>query len=477
MTIQHGAVADILGIGFGPANIALAIALAESKAPFSIQFLERRDVPGWHPDMLLDGADIQNNPLRDFVTPRNPRSKFTFINFLHEQGRLFDYLNLGLEFPLRKDYARYIVWVASHFREIVEYGRDIQSIDVIEPRTSRGTKLYEVRTSDGAVYLARSLVMGTGRTPNIPSAFRSLLGSEIFHFTEYLGRIKAMPQSPAGGPRRFCVVGGSQSAIEITLDLLKRFPGCEVVNVSRNFSYRLKDTSPFSEHVYFPEFVDLFFDAPSKSKDALWEQLKYTNYSSADANVIQELYLKMYEQRLEGGNAIRLMFNSNVERVTTNSGRVSLDIRNIHTGKVESVAVHAVVLATGFRNLGTGPNGERYPALLANLAGSLKSTADGVLEIGRDYELSGRSGGDAVPPIYLNGLCESSHGFGDAGSFSLLAIRSDRIGRSLARQLGGMEEPGQRRREIPTHLVPEFSGVRYASHAVASAANGQAAIP
>jgi len=32
-----------------------------------------------------------------------------------------------------------------------------------------------------------------------------------------------------------------------------------------------------------------------------------------------------------------------------------------------------------------------------------------------------------LPPLYINGLCEASHGFGDAGSFSLLSVRSDTI--------------------------------------------------
>ena len=31
------------------------------------------------------------------------------------------------------------------------------------------------------------------------------------------------------------------------------------------------------------------------------------------------------------------------------------------------------------------------------------------------------------PPLFLNGLCESSHGIGDAGSFSLLSVRAGRI--------------------------------------------------
>lgn len=102
---------DVLGIGFGPANIALAIALEELMPNINVKFFEMRERSMWQPEMLIDRSDIQNNPLRDLVTPRNPRSKYTFINYLYEQGRLFEYLNLGIQFPLRKEYAYYIVTV------------------------------------------------------------------------------------------------------------------------------------------------------------------------------------------------------------------------------------------------------------------------------------------------------------------------------------------------------------------------------
>lgn len=89
---------DVVGIGFGPANLALAIALEEAGFAGSCLFLERRPSPQWQPEMLLPRSDIQNHPCRDLVTPRNPRSRYTFMNFLFENGRLFEHLNLGIEF-------------------------------------------------------------------------------------------------------------------------------------------------------------------------------------------------------------------------------------------------------------------------------------------------------------------------------------------------------------------------------------------
>src|ERR1700712_4651544 len=92
---------DLVGVGFGPANIGLAVALEESGWSGSTLFLERLPAPDWQPGMLLDGADIQHHPLRDFVTPRNPLSPYSFLNFLKQEGRLFQFLNLDIAFPLR----------------------------------------------------------------------------------------------------------------------------------------------------------------------------------------------------------------------------------------------------------------------------------------------------------------------------------------------------------------------------------------
>ena len=93
-------------------------------------------------------------------------------------------------------------------------------------------------------------------------------------------------------------------------------------------------------------------------------------------------------------------------------------------------SLDAVVLATGFRNLGLGEADESCPAILNDLYEFLAVNNDGVLDIQRDYSLHAKSG-RSVPPIYLNGLCESSHGYGDAGSFSLLALRAAEIFGSL----------------------------------------------
>jgi L-ornithine N5-oxygenase len=53
----------------------------------------------------------------------------------------------------------------------------------------------------------------------------------------------------------------------------------------------------------------------------------------------------------------------------------------------------------------------------------------------------------------MNGICESTHGFGDAGSFSLLALRSWTIANALMTDLRAAVEPRPRRITEPPLAV------------------------
>jgi L-ornithine N5-monooxygenase len=427
---------DVLGIGFGPANIALAVALQESGFRGEALFLERRPSAQWHPDMMLGGCDIQNHPCRDLVTPRNPRSRYTFINFLHENELLFEHLNLGLEFPLRKEYAAYIGWVASFFRERVKYGTEVVGLELEESEQP----VYRITSAEGEAFRGRAVVLAPGRTPYVPAQFAGLVGARVFHLTDYLSRLNALERSQQLS--HVAVVGGSQSAIEIVLHLGERHPQLRISNVMRGYGYRLKDTSPFSERVYFPEFVDYYYRCSDVAKARLNRHLHLTNYSCADADVIRELNVRMYDQRLSGRDRIRMLANREILSCEAGRDGVVLRLQEVNTAERTTLEdVDAVVLATGFRDLGRKENQERYPALLAGIAERLAFGPEGALAIRRDYRLSACSPRAALPPLYLNGLCESSHGYGDSGSFSLLSLRSRDIVQSLAQALNPLREP------------------------------------
>lgn len=419
---------DIVGIGFGPANIALAIALEERNAELSVLFLEKSCEPGWQAAMLLDGSDIQNNPLRDLVTPRNPRSRYSFTNFLFEQGRLFEYLNLGIEYPLRKEYAQYVSWVARQFARQVCYREEVRHLSTV---TIDGSMYFSITTAAGRIFYARSVVAAPGRTPLIPEVFRETEGERVFHLTQYAPMLKRLKLGSGQG-KRAGVVGGSQSAVEIVLDLAAQFPEMEIVNIQRSFGFSLKDTSPFSDHVYFPEHVDYYFNASQESKASIDAQLRRTNYSSADGDVIHQLYLTIYEQKLDGRSQIHILNNRRVNAVNLRKDGLAMQVEEIHKGQHELIELDFAVLATGFRNLGPAEDQELIPPLLLPLQSYLAKGPHGVLKVSRDYRLLSANPDDPLPPLYLNGLCETTHGMGDAGSFSLLSLRGELIARSVS---------------------------------------------
>jgi L-ornithine N5-oxygenase len=106
---------------------------------------------------------------------------------------------------------------------------------------------------------------------------------------------------------------------------------------------------------------------------------------------------------------------------------VTLALRNRFREKATTLSLDAVVLATGFKDLGVGEGCEPYPPILAGVADDLQRRGDTALDVERDYRVRTKS----ELGLYLNGLCESSHGLGDAGSFSLLSLRSAEIAASL----------------------------------------------
>lgn len=83
---------DALVVGFGPAGISLACAVSDwqemhGTSPIGrVVFLERSARTSWHGDFLLRNTDINHHIFRDLVTPRDPRSRFSFANYLKERG-------------------------------------------------------------------------------------------------------------------------------------------------------------------------------------------------------------------------------------------------------------------------------------------------------------------------------------------------------------------------------------------------------
>jgi len=153
---------------------------------------------------------------------------------------------------------------------------------------------------------------------------------------------------------------------------------------------------------------------------------------SVDDDVLHELYILLYEQKLDREALVTVRGHSQFTAVTAHEDSVSLQLKEVHTEDRFDDEVDLVVLATGFRDLGPLPQQERYPALLDGVIDRFRFDENGYLAVNLDYSLEPVD--PATPPLFLNGLCESTHGIGDAGSFSLLSLRAATIHDALQKR-------------------------------------------
>lgn len=420
-----------VGVGFGPSNIALAIALEEEGQLDNVLFLDKASAPDWHGASMIEGSDIQHNPLRDFVTPRNPASPYGFLSYLKSKGRLFEFLNLGAPYPPRTDYARYVVWVARKFDRVVRYSAAVRALsyDSVD-----GVPVVRITMEGGECYFARSVSFAPGRSAYFPEPFAAHRGSRLVHAMHYLTAVARWQHE--GGLRRIAVVGGSQSAVEILLELPSQFPQAQIVGLCRSFGYKQKDLSPFTERVYEPSFVDRFYGASEDVQNVMRQELWRSNYSAADHDVIAALQFRFYEQRVTGRRQIAMLDNKttlSIEPHDTGHG-FSLRLRDRMDCSETNETFDAIILATGYLNHGSPPEGETHHPLLEGVAPDSQFRSDGAIGQARDYRLLTKPGLERAP-IYLNGMSETTHGFGDAGSFSLLSVRSAELCRSICDHL------------------------------------------
>jgi L-ornithine N5-oxygenase len=173
---------DVVGVGFGPSNLALAIALAEHNLDtpgpaLTARFVERQPRFGWHRGMLIEDATMQVSFLKDLVTLRNPESPFSFLAYLHGRDRLVDFINYGSVFPTRLEFHDYLEWAAEQFAHQVDYGEEVAGVRPV--RAADGSVEHLEVVTGGRSYLARNVVLATGLTPHLPDEVA--LGERVWH--------------------------------------------------------------------------------------------------------------------------------------------------------------------------------------------------------------------------------------------------------------------------------------------------------
>lgn len=414
---------DIAGIGFGPANLALAIAVEEhnrsgSGPAISARFIEKQQQFNWHPGMLLPGTTMQVSFLKDLVTQRNACSTYSFLNYLACRDRLTAFINRQDFFPLRSEFHDYLRWAADRVAVPVDYGCEVTSVRWEDDH-------FVIEAPGGPVLRARNLALGGGLREKLPPEVRT--GPRVFHNHQMLFRFQEVPSHTH---RRYVVVGAGQSAAEVTA-YLHDYSTASVHSVFAKYGYTPADDSPFANRIFDPEGVEQHFAAGPAWRERMLQYHRSTNYSAVDPVLIQELYRREYSERVTGPRRLYIHGSSEVADVDEREDAVTVTVRHTGTGEVERLECDAVIFATGFES--TPPS-----VMLGDLAADCEHDVHGRPVVDRQYRL--QTSPTITGQIFVQGNTEHTHGLSST-LLSNLAVRSGEMVTALLR--------AERHRKVP----------------------------
>jgi len=404
---------ELLAIGAGPANLAFAVAVEELAPPdlaANTLLIEQHENVAWQRGMLLPWTQSQVSFLKDLVTLRNPRSKFSFVNYLHTVGRLNDFVNMASFLPFRLEISDYLQWVAESLSTVrVEYGRRCQRIEA--RRAADGSVIgWLVYLADGSTIGASSLVIGIGREARIPAEFKELPYERVIHSTQYSLRTAELDPD---APLRIVVVGAAQSAAEMLWATHQRMPNAQCAMIIRSVGLEYYQTSKFTNELYFPTFTDEFYSAPPDARRHILRDMRQTNYAGVTPNMLDTLYRQMYLERLTGTRRLRMITMVDVTKARMDGDEVVLTLSNRMGRVAEELPCDLLLLGTGFE--------PTMPPIVRNVA---EEAGVAEVAVSRAYRL-------LTPPnvsaaCYLQGTNEDSHGIADS-LMSVLAVRAAEI--------------------------------------------------
>lgn len=332
---------DVIGIGAGPFNISVAALLQKSSVRGL--FFEKQKKYSWHAGMQLPFATIQNSQTRDLVTLSDPTNPLSFLNFLHQNGRLEVHTIAGFKHIMRWEFEQYLQWAIEHLDNIY-LGHCVKNIT----STQEGFKV-EVQNHNGTdYYLAKNLSIGTGVVPLIPDCVKNLIGKAIFHNSDYLFRSKE-------GVKSVVIVGGGQSALEVAIDLISNYK--QVKNITlvfkESFTSQIEDSQFAEDLIFTTAGLNDFYHLDSFYKKEFISQYRLTS-DGASPHTIQEFYQLLYKNCFLNNNEKKIeILNNNqlcsvVDCTKDSEHKFIVHCQSILDRSPTVVESDMIILATGY---------------------------------------------------------------------------------------------------------------------------------
>ncbi|MGW9350092.1 lysine N(6)-hydroxylase/L-ornithine N(5)-oxygenase family protein [Nocardiopsis flavescens] len=391
---EDEAIHDLVGIGLGPFNLALA-ALADGLPGFTARFLEARPSFSWHPGLLLEGARLQVPFLADLVSLVDPTSRWSFLSYLREHDRLFPfYFSEHFHAP-RREYDDYCRWVA---RSLDSCRFDARA-DAVHHEDGVFTVTHT--GADGTVSRTRgrALVLGIGTEPVLPAPLRPLVGDRVFHAADHLDRAAGLE-----GVDDITVLGSGQSGAEVFLDLL-RSPAHRATTLhwlTRSPAFAPMEYSKLGLEHFTPDYTRYFHALPQETKDRV-VPAQWQLYKGISGDTIAEIHDVLYERGIGGADpGVSLRAQCELVAAEADGDGFALRFRHREQDAGFTVRTGAVIAASGYA--------QRSPDFLAPIAKLIETDAQGRPFVDGDLRLA--TDPTLTAPVHVQNAELHSHGVG-----------------------------------------------------------------
>ncbi|WP_407272958.1 lysine N(6)-hydroxylase/L-ornithine N(5)-oxygenase family protein [Radiobacillus sp. PE A8.2] len=335
-------IVDVIGIGVGPFNLGLA-ALIDERTELSSYFFDESDAFDWHPGMLLEHADLQVPFLADLVTFANPKSNYSFLNYLHIKNRLYKfYFYRRFDIPRREynDYARWVVKQLPHcvFKSEV--------IDVIDRDGYYEVLVNHWDQSQRKTYYAKNIVMGTGSKPLLLKGADGLPKEDVHHSSDYLYH-----KSSTVKGKSITVIGSGQSAAEIFYDLLQEMDTHEfqLSWFTRSPGIFQLDESKLAQEVFTPDYVDYFHQLPFTQRMEALGHLKQLR-KGIEGATLENIYQNLYDKTIDNEHVpVKIQPLTELETIQKEGNQYALDCYQWQAEERFTHNSEKVILATGYQ--------------------------------------------------------------------------------------------------------------------------------
>lgn len=332
---------DVIGVGIGPFNLGLA-ALLERTECRSL-FFDKKSRFEWHPGMLLEGTTLQVPFMADLVTMVDPTNRFSFLNYLHEQKRLYHFYFFERFHIPRTEYNHYCQWVAEQLPHL-QFHCEVENIEQTEEGTYRVTVLSGDR-EEPKTYETKHVVIGVGTKPYVPEKFQSSLGDHFFHSSQYMSKRERIQEK-----KSVTVIGSGQSAAEIFYDLLSKQPDhdYQLSWFTRSKGFYPMEYSKLGLEHFSPDYTRYFYHLPKEKKKTVLNNQALL-YKGISFDTIADIYDLLYE-RTVGNKEPKVHLQALTELLSIEewNNHYLLSLYQHEQQKEKQIESDIVILATGY---------------------------------------------------------------------------------------------------------------------------------